>query len=173
VDRIKTQLARVPRPNDRVRFLLPPVTGIVIGVLLIATGLTLLQLVGVAAIGFGLLLARGWVRIPDTWWSNPRGQFAVARRGVRRRIPVWAGQATVAVLIGVGAIALARHVVSDGLGASSLGDLGKGAIALAMMATLLFWSADRLPVRLRRRNENSSKSQRPKAVSDPGARADT
>ena len=156
MDRFSALRARLPWPSPRARLLLSPVAGIVAGVLLIATGVALLQIVGAAMVGFGLLLARGWVRIPDAWWSDPRGRLEIARRGVRRRIPVWAWQATVAVLIGIGAIALARHLVSEGLGLSTLGDLGKGAIALAMMATVIFLGADRLPVRLGRWGKGGS-----------------
>ena len=146
VGRVLSLPTRLPRLSERARLLLPPVIGIVTGVLLIVTGLALLQFIGAAAIGLALVLARGWMRLPDVWWTDPGGQLALARGAVRRRIPVWPWQGTVAAVIGIAAVVLLQRLLTrDGLGPGTLGDLGKGAIALAMMATLALWGADRLP----------------------------
>jgi hypothetical protein len=144
-------LARIPTPSTRGQILLPLVAGIVIGVLLIASGLALLQLAGAVAIGFALLLARGKVRIPGVLWSDPRGQLLGATRAVRQWTPDWAWQAIVAALIGLAAVYLiSRLVTADDLGVGTLGDMAKGAIALAMMATLALWSMDEVPRRFPR-----------------------
>jgi hypothetical protein len=141
----------MPAPSTRAQILLPLVAGIVIGVLLIASGVALFQFAGAVATGFALLLARGKVRIPGVLWSDPRGQLVSTQRAVRRWTPVWAWQAIVAALIGLAAVYLiARLVTPDDLGVGTLGDLAKGAIALAMMATLALWSMDGVPRRFPR-----------------------
>ena len=150
--RLREPLNRISRPSEQTRRLLPPAAGIVAGVLLIATGLALVQAAGVVLIGLGLLLARGWIRIADAWWSSPADQVAAIGLDVRERAPSWAWPATVAAAVLVAAVMLGREIVRDGeLNGRTLGDAGKGAIGLAMMATLALWSAERRPGRIGRR----------------------
>ena len=145
---------RIPRPSARARVFLPPVAGIAAGVALIATGWTLLQALGAALIGLALLLARGRIQIADAWWSDPFGQVASAGRAIGRRSPSWAWPATVAALLLLAAAVLGWELMRHGeLNGSTLGNLGKGVIALAMIATLALWSIERLPGRFRRRLE--------------------
>jgi len=152
--RLSALIDRILRPSARARVFLPPVAGIAAGVALIATGWTLLQALGAASIGLGLLLARGRIRISDAWWSDPFGQAATTGRAFGRHSPSWAWPAMVATLVLLAAALLGWELVRDGeLNGSTLGNLGKGVIALAMIATLALWSIERLPGRFRRRLE--------------------
>ena len=177
VARLGEVLDRMSRPSARTRVLLPPAVGIVAGVLLIAVGQALAQIAGVALVGLGLLLARGWIRIADAWWNSPVDQLHSVGRGVRERSPSWAWPATVAVLMLVAVAILGRQIARDGqLNGRTLGNVGKGAIALVMMGTLVFWSVDGLPGRLGRwfgRWSAGVDGARPDSAGEPEERADT
>jgi hypothetical protein len=143
VARFSALIALLPRLSLRSRILLATVAGIVVGVLLLATGLALLQLLGAIAIGAALLLARAGSRLSDAWWSDPRGQLTASRARVRGAIPTWGWQATVLGLVGFAAVVMVGRLLTAGnLGLGTLGELGKGAIALLMMASLALWSTD-------------------------------
>jgi hypothetical protein len=65
----------------------------------------------------------------------------------------------------VAAIVLVKDVVGGGdIDAATFGDLGKGAIALAMMATLALWGTDQLPERAQRVRNGSEPAVEPKQL---------
>jgi hypothetical protein len=136
----------ISRLSPRSRVLLPTVGGIAAGVLLVATGWTPLQLVGVLVIGLALVVARTGARLSDAWLRDPRGQISATVRSARQRMPLWIRPVSVAALVGVATFVLfERLLTAPNLGVATLYDLGKGAIAILMMASLAFWNRDGLP----------------------------
>jgi hypothetical protein len=143
----------------RSRQLLATVGGIVIGVLLVATGWAPAQLAGAAVIGGGLLLARGGVRFAEAWLSDPAGQAVQSWRRAQRAAPAWAWQATVAALLLVALAVMVIELLTSGdIDSGTAGDFGKGAIALAMMGSLVFWSANGIAWRPKRRAKSAPSS---------------
>lgn len=145
MDRLLAPLwARAARLSPRSRILLLTVAGITLGVLLLATGVAALQLLGALGVTGGLLAARFGARLPEAWWGDPRRHLARGWPAARQRIPRRAWPAAVLGLVGVAAAVLVGRLLTAGeLGWWTLGDFAKGAIALAMMATLALWGAGR------------------------------
>ena len=151
MDRVTWLADRLADVPMRTRQMVATVGGIVAGVLLVATGWSVGQVLGALLIGAALLLARGGTRWSEAWLRHPGRQAELTWRRVQTGAPVWAWPATVGVLLVAGLVVLAAELLSRGdLGRGTLGDLGKGAIALAMMGSLAFWSTNGLAWRPRR-----------------------
>jgi len=117
--------------------------GIVAGVLLISTGVGVIQFVGALCIGLALLVARAGTRFPDAGWASPPSHFPVLFSHLQSRTPRWLWPLCVALLVLVlGLFLVASLLVKEELSGEMLGNLGKGLIALAMIATLVLWSSD-------------------------------
>jgi hypothetical protein len=115
--------------------------GIMLGVLLIATGWAVAQAAGVLFVGAALLLARVGPGPVERWLLSPRAEAAGAWRRGRSAAPAWAWPAAVGGLLAVALVVMAARVLGDGaIDRDTLGDLGKGVVALAMMATLALWN---------------------------------
>lgn len=155
MDRLDQVLAPLSRLPQRTRVMLATVGGIVAGVVLVSTGWALLQLLGALLIGAALVLARSGTRLADSWLRDPRAQTVTAWRRARRLSPAWAWQATVAALLVVALVIMIAKLLTGGnADLGTLGDFGKGAIALVMMASLAFWSLNGVPWRFNRRPTN-------------------
>lgn len=124
-------------------------TAIVLGVLLLATGLIPLQILGGMLAVLGIVIARNGERIPATWWTEPHTQLVHAYRVARVRTPAWAGMAgALLVILILAALTLERVIANHEVNASTRDDLGKGALAVAIFFSLVLWNLDDLPRRI-------------------------
>lgn len=140
MDRLSRIARRLPALSIQTRQMAAMVGGIVLGVLLVATAWAPAQLLGAVCIGGGLLLARG-VSFAVAWVRDPAGQSGAFWRRTRQAAPAWAWQGLVGVLLVVALALMTRELLTTGeIDAGTAGNFGKGAIALAMMASLLFWN---------------------------------
>lgn len=152
--KIARMAGRLNAVSLRTRSMVAVVGGIVVGVLLIATGLGIAQLVGALSIGVALWLARGGTRWADAWLMEPRRQMVTTWTRTRRAMPVWAWSATVGLLLVVALVVMTAELLTTGdVDLGTLGDFGKGAIALAMMGSLAFWTVNGVPWRPGRRGK--------------------
>jgi hypothetical protein len=152
VDKVIQALAPLSHLSQRSRVMLATVGGIVAGVLLVATGWAPAQLIGAFLIGAALVLARGGTRLAEGWFSDPRAQVVTVRRRVRQVTPVWAWQATIGALLVLALVVMTVSLLTHGaVSLGTLGDFGKGAIALVMMASLAFWNLNGVAWRFNRR----------------------
>jgi len=117
--------------------------GITVGVVLISTGIGVIHIAGALCIGLAMLVARAGSRFPDAGWARPGTHLPVLWGHLQSRSPRWLWPLLVAVLvIALGLFLVASLLVKEELSGSMLGNVGKGLIALAMIATLALWSSD-------------------------------
>lgn len=145
--------------------------GIALGVLLLLTAVSPLQLLGALAVALGLLTARFGSRVPDAWLLAPRQAWTPLANGARRIAPRWLWPALVGlVLAGLFALLVVRLVVNAPVTGATAEQLAKGLLGLLMLASLALWSARSLPCRLRESRFAGSRLFR---LPDPSPPADT